>query len=240
MQPLEYSPVVPSRWVTRGTKLDGRSSRLVGRADGPSCRIGPRRVQQWRQQAPGKRHLRQGHPVRRPAGSQGDGLGDRRRRRGGRRRPGDSQRRQRCAGLGHDGQRERPVDRRSTQPRRCALEDQRTARLQPPLHPDRQGTRSRRCGHSPDDLRNPVAGLPHNAVRRAPRRRGRGRRPAGCDPVRREHRQPRGGRKGHHGHYRSARRGRVLLAEQPRSALAAKGFLEARHVGQRGGQHLRR
>ena len=41
-------------------------------------------------------------------------------------------------------------------------------------------------------------------------------------------------------HHQPTGRGRVLLAEQPRSALAPSALLEAGHDRRRGGQHLRR
>ena len=81
---------------------------------------------------------------------------------------------------------------------------------------------------------------PDDALRGAQRRRGRGYRRAGGDPVRREHRRPRRGREGHQDHRQPARRGRFLLAEQPRSALAPRALLEAGHGRRRRGQHLRR
>ena len=101
------------------------------------------------------------------------------------------------------------------------LGDHRTAGLQQALHAHRAVARPRRRHqprqmtfetHSPENLTMPYL-LPE-------RRRGRRRRPAGRGAVRREHPQPVRRRAGDQGHHRPAGRGRVLLAEQPRSALA--------------------
>ena len=130
------------------------------------------------------------------------------------------QRRGRCAGRGDHGQRGRRPDRRPAQPRRPDVGDDRAARLQQALHAERAVAWPRRCHEPADDVRDAFAGKPDDALPAAQRRRGRRRRPARRGPVRREHPEPVGGPEGDQGHHQPARRGRLLLAEQSRSALA--------------------
>ena len=106
------------------------------------------------------------------------------------------------------------------QPGRPDVVHDRAAGLQQALHAERAVARPRRCHQPADDVRDAFAGKPDHALRAAQRRRGRRRRPAGRGPVRREHPEPVGGREGDQGHHQPAGGGRLLLAEQSRSALA--------------------
>ena len=189
----------------------------------PALVFGVSRLQR-RSRAPRSRKViaDKGTPLRRPAGTQAHRVGHRRRRRRHRRQAGDRQPPRRRARAGHDGQR----GRRSRSPAQLSPDGLTWSTTEPlgynkQLHAQRAVARASAASTSrADDLRDALAGEPDDALRAAQRRRGRRRRSADRGPLRREHPEPGRRRAGHQGHHQPAGRGRVLLAQQSRGALA--------------------